>query len=176
MRIVDSQVNSFAPQTVPAAASYRFERLPSQQADADAQNRLEAMAQTALAKVGLQRHDAQASLTALVSSSQRVQTYVTDHAGWGFGWNMGWSLGGGSAAMGHGALFPGLDAQTSYWREVSLILRDRATQTVLFETHARHDGPWADGDAILPAMLDAALQGFPSPPAGVRHVNIEIPR
>jgi hypothetical protein len=28
----------------------------------------------------------------------------------------------------------------------------------------------------LPAMLAAALQGFPVPPAGTRRVNIEIPR
>jgi len=46
----------------------------------------------------------------------------------------------------------------------------------VFETRATHDGPWADSAQILPAMLAAALQGFPHPPAGVRRVDIEIPR
>jgi len=47
---------------------------------------------------------------------------------------------------------------------------------VVFETRATHDGPWADSAQILPAMLQAALQGFPAPPAGMRRVNMEIPR
>jgi len=45
---------------------------------------------------------------------------------------------------------------------------------VVFESRASHDGPWSDCAAIVPAMLDAALQGFPNLPPGQRHVNIEI--
>ena len=46
VRLVESDVRSFAsPPFVPAGASYRFERLPSQQTDAGQQSRLEAMAQ-----------------------------------------------------------------------------------------------------------------------------------
>ena len=41
---------------------------------------------------------------------------------------------------------------------------------------AAHDGRWNSSPALWTAMLDAALQGFPAPPAGVRQVNIEIPR
>ncbi|MFT4267698.1 MAG: hypothetical protein QM586_10860, partial [Xenophilus sp.] len=52
---VDSQVRSFSalPASVPAGATYRFERLPSQQADPEAQARLEALAEPALAAAGL---------------------------------------------------------------------------------------------------------------------------
>ncbi len=54
-RMIDSQVQSFVgPSTAAGAtapASYRFERLPSQQAQE--QDRIEAMAQTALQEVGL---------------------------------------------------------------------------------------------------------------------------
>ena len=89
---------------------------------------------------------------------------------------LGWMMGNGGIAVGGGGLFPGLDARTNYWREVGLIIRERATQAVVFESRATHDGPWSDSNAILPAMLDAALQGFPNPPAGERRVNIEIPR
>jgi hypothetical protein len=63
-----------------------------------------------------------------------------------------------------------------YLREVSLVLRDARSHAVLYETRTTHDGIWADARAVLPAMLAAALQGFPVPPAGPRRVNIEIPR
>ena len=45
-----------------------------------------------------------------------------------------------------------------------------------YETHAAHDGPWLDPDRALGAMFDAALQGFPAPPAGKRRVDILLPR
>ena len=176
MRLVGSQVSSFAPQVVPAGAAYRFERLPSQQADPAAQARLEAIAEQALAKVGLKRLDAAAPYSVQVTATQRVQSSVGD--GSRFGWQLGWGIGHGSIGLGHhhGVLFPGLDARPNYWREVSLILREQATRAVLFESRASNDGPWPDSDAILPAMLDAALQGFPNPPTGPRLVTIEIPR
>ena len=174
VRLVDSQVNSFAPRPVPAGASYRFERLPSQQANPASQSRLEAMAEQALAKVGLKRNDAAAELTAQVTATQRVENNTVDPPA--FGWGIGWRMGGGHVMLGNGALFPGLGDQPSYWREVSLVLRNQATQAVVFESRASHDGRWSDSDAILPAMLDAALYGFPNPPAGTRRVNIEIPR
>lgn len=174
MRVVDSQVNSFAPASVPAGSYYRFERLPSQQSNPAAQDQLEAMADEALTKVGLVRNDQTARYTVQVSASQRVQQAVLDRPA--MGWNLGWMMGHGGVSVGNGVLFPGLDVRTSYWREVGLVIRERSTQAVVFESHASNDGPWADSDAVLPAMLDAALQGFPEPPTGVRRVNIEIAR
>ena len=63
-----------------------------------------------------------------------------------------------------------------YWRQVSLLIRDLRSAQVVYETHAEHDGPWADSETIFPAMLDAALKDFPNPPPGLRRINIEIPR
>lgn len=173
MRLVDNQVNAYAPASVPAGSRYRFERLPSQQAN-PAQDRLEAMAEQALAQVGMKRDDAIARYSVQVSATQRAQQAVLDRPA--LGWNLGWMFGNGGISVGGGGLYPGLDARTSYWREVGLIVRERATQAVVFESRAVNDGPWSDSAAILPAMLDAALQGFPNPPAGERRVSIEIPR
>ena len=173
MRLVDSQVNSFAPASVPAGSRYRFERLPSQQAN-PAQDRLERMAEQALAQVGLTRDDQAARYSVQVSATQRAQQLVLDRPA--LGWNLGWMFGNGGISVGNGMLFPGLDARTSYWREVGLVVRERASQAVVFESRAVHEGPWSDSEAILSTMLDAALQGFPNPPAGERRVNIEIPR
>lgn len=175
MRLVDSTVNSFAPRPPTAGASYRFERLPSQQAEAAAQDQLEAITERALAKAGLVRNDSAARLLAQVQVTQRVErsSATTLPLGWPVGVRLGHHVGPG---MGGGPLFPGLAELPSYWREVHLTLRELATQAVVFESRARHEGPWSDSAAILPAMLDAALQGFPNPPSGERRVNIEIQR
>lgn len=177
MRLVDSQVNSFAPASVPAGSRYRFERLPSQQAN-PGQDRLEAMAEQALMQVGLTRDERAARYSVQVSAIQRAQQTMLDRPplGWNLGWNMGWMFGNGGISVGSGMLLPGLDARTSYWREVGLVIRDRTTQAVMFESRAVNEDIWSDSEAILPAMLNAVLQGFPNPPAGVRRVSIEIPR
>jgi hypothetical protein len=171
MRLVDSEVRSFASAPpVPAGARYRFERLPSQQADAAAQAQLEALAQQALAKVGLQHDEAAPSYSVQVTFGLRVDRYspwLPPENGWGPGWNPAWGRRGSFAMM----MEP-----PYYWRQLSLILRDLHTQQLVYETHAAHDGPWADTAALLPAMLDAALQGFPNPPPGPRRITIEIPR
>ncbi|HEY8908135.1 MAG TPA: DUF4136 domain-containing protein [Rhodoferax sp.] len=174
MRLVDSQVNSFATMSVAAGSHYRFERLPSQQTNPQVQARLEAMAEQALSKVGLTRDDGAAHYSVQVSATQRAQQVVLEHPI--LGWHSGWRVGHGGVFMGSGGLFPWMEARTDYWREVGLIMRDRSTETVVFESHAVHEGPWSDSAAVLPAMLDAALQGFPNPPLGVRRVNIEIAR
>jgi hypothetical protein len=173
-RLIDNQVNSFAPNVVAAGASYQFERLPSQMADPVAQARLEKLTEQALAKVGLKRQK-NAPLSVQVSAVQRQES-TYNQSGMGIGWGLGWAFGNGALSVGnHGALFPGLDSRPTYWRQVSLIMRN-AAGAVVFESHASHEGTWSDSDAILAAMFDAALQGFPTPPEGVRRVNIEIPR
>ena len=173
VRLVDSQVNSFAPAPVPTGSRYRFERLPSQQTHAEAQALLETMAEQALTKVGLTRDDEAARYSVQVSVTQFAQQQLLGHPG--LGWHLGWRMHGGMA-FGHGGLLPGLDERTLYWRKIDLIMRDRCTQAVVFESHAVHEDPWSDSDAILPAMLDAALLGFPNPPTGTRQVDIEIAR
>jgi hypothetical protein len=173
-RLVDTQVNSFATPNTPAASTYQFDRLPSQAAKPEQQDKLEALAQQALSKVGLHQQDG-APLRIQVSAVQR-QEYLQSDSGLHLGLGLGWVFGNGTVHLGHhGRLFPDLDRQTGYWRQVSLLMRD-ASGAVVFESHASHDGIWSDSDTVLAAMLDAALEGFPTPPAGVRQVNIEIPR
>ena len=55
-------------------------------------------------------------------------------------------------------------------------LRELPSNRVVYETHARNSGPYNISADILPVMFQAALQGFPNPPAGERRVDIEIPR
>ncbi|MDO8320338.1 DUF4136 domain-containing protein [Rhodoferax sp.] len=173
VRLVDTQVSSFAPQVIAAGANYQFERLPSQLADPVNQTKLEKLAEQALAKVGLKRQN-NAPLRVQVSAVQRQENSLSQ-SGVGIGWGLGWVMGHGELSVGSsGAMFPWMAVQTTYWRQVSLIMRN-ASGAVVFESHASHEGVWPDSEVVLAAMLDAALQGFPTPPAGVRRVNIEIP-
>ena len=63
-----------------------------------------------------------------------------------------------------------------YRRELSLLMRDLASNQVVFETRAVSEDVQGDTLRILSAMLDAALRGFPQPPAGTRRIQSEIPR
>ena len=180
MRVVDSQVLAVA--NVPAGAQlqgakYRFERLPSQVSNPEA-GLAEQQAEQALAAVGLVRDDAAAQLSVLVSF-QGTQ-YLVDP--WGYRYPRPYY---GSVSIGHGApwgsgvgfgmgmRFP---PTPQYRREVSLILRDLKSGQVVYETRARHDGPWSDSTVIFATLFKAALANFPNPPAGPQRVNIEIPR
>jgi hypothetical protein len=46
----------------------------------------------------------------------------------------------------------------------------------VFESRAINDGPWMENAAVFPAMFEAALQGFPTPPPGPRRVDIQVGR
>lgn len=187
MRLVDTDVQSYAtPPPVAIGASYRFERLPSQQAQAEAaqQTQLEALVQPVLGKAGLRRDDATASYSVQIAAAVRVDPYGPwdrPLIGWGPGFGLGWELHSGHGRfLGHypfmGMYSFGMSEQPYYWRQVSLVIRNLSSAQVVYETHAAHDGSWADDKAVLGAMFEAALQGFPTPPPGPRRINIEIPR
>ena len=179
-RMIDSDVQSFTS-AVPAVrpALYRFERLPSQ-ANTPAQDGIEALAAQALAKVGLNPAplvSGAISGTAAAAPSARyavqvhvqitaiLSPYTSPYYG-GF-----WSR---RDSRRWGGL--GMNMEPSWYRHaVRLLLRDSDTGQTVYETTASFDGPWLDSAHLLPAILDAALQGYPNPPSGPRKVVIELP-
>lgn len=185
-RLVDSDVTSFARwvSAPPAPGStYRFERLPSQQQSEMQQAQLESLTQAALAKVGLQHNPQSASFSVLVNAS----TLPVIRSRWDGGYGgypyggpnifIGSGIGGGGSSIGFGFGFPfgGMEPPL-YRREVSIVMRELRSNAVVYETRAVGDGPWHDSGPVLGAMLEAALRGFPVPPADTRRINIEIPR
>jgi hypothetical protein len=178
---VDSQVRSFSQLgALPAEPTYRFDRLPSQQAHGAAQDAVEAMAAPALASVGLRRDDAHARYAIQVSA--RVAAELSPWAdpwlgpGWAAGWGYGrgWRGAGGYGGWGWGPGF-GPPADPWYGREVSVVMRELPSNRVVYETRARNDGPYSDSRAVLPVMFQAAMQGFPAPLDGERRVDIALP-
>lgn len=164
--LLDNSVQSFSGLTaLPPQPTYRFERLPSQESQAQAQ--LEAMADPVLHQAGLRRDDASPRYSVQVAA--RLQQVLSPWASPGDGW--GW--GGGFR---HGMMpFAGMESPW-YQREVSVIVRELTSNRVVFESHVSNDGPWLDNASVFPAMFEAALHGFPNPPPGPRRVNIQLGR
>ena len=178
-RLVDSDVQSFSQlRALPAPPTYRFERTLSQQAQPAQQDALEAQTSQSLAKVGMQ-HMANGPAAYRVQAQARVDRELAPgwyyDPWWGAG---GWGLGlGGWGGRGfYGGLSMHFPPPTLYRREVALVLREAASGAVVYETRAVHSGVWTDNPAVFGAMFDAALSGFPTPPAGPRRINVEIPR
>lgn len=183
LRLVDSDVTAFPNWTAAPpgpGTPYRFERLPSQQAIGSQQDAIETLARAALAKVGLELNPATARYSVQVIVNTQVLTrYDGGFGGFGFG-GAGVFLGGGSGGAGLGMSFPlgggGGLGEPYFKRDLTILIRDLGTNQVVFETRALHDGVWSDTLAVVPAMLDAALRGFPQPPPGTRRINVDIPR
>lgn len=177
MRSLDSSVQTYSALSgLPAQAGYRYERLPSQAGD-PAQPRLEAWADTSLARVGLRRDDATPRYSIQVWNRLQRVSYpgaaypplggwgsigFGSHSGVGIGLGMGFPIGGWG------------DTTPWYQREVGLVMRELPGGRVVYETRAYNEGHWVDPERALPALLDAALQGFPQPAAGVRRVTIPL--
>lgn len=180
---VESDVETYASTPVIAAGSaFRFERLPSQQQAVapEVQAHVEALAQPALEKVGLRRDDANALYS--VQVGVRTTTVSDPFApypfgGWpGYGWSgRVWAGRGMYYGSGTRGLWGGMPyAPPRVLREVALLIRSNADGRPVYETHAASDGLTRSEDVTLGALFEAALQGFPTPPSGLRRVNIDV--
>lgn len=173
-RLVEGQVQSFSTlQAIPAPATYRIERLPSQQVPSF--EPIAALAEQALGRAGLRRDDAAPRLLAQIG----VQTEAVPRADpfrpyggygpypWGFGgWHgRGWGF--------HGT-WGFYEPTPLHRRAVSIVLRDAATQAVVYETSAVHEDVWVSDPAVYGVLFDAALTGFPQPPQGPRQVRLPL--
>lgn len=158
--------------------TFAFERLPSQQARPVAQDKLEVAAAAALERAGFKPAASAAEAEVLVVAGSRWTTVaVRDYWDWdprfgvrGFvGYGRHWSR----SRWGFGGYWGVPVTQTAGLLEVSLVMRDRKTQTVIHEARARYDQPWND-PRLVEALFDAALKGFPTP-AAPRTVTVPLP-
>lgn len=172
-RLIEGQVQSFsALAAVPAPATYRIERLPSQQMPSF--EPIAALADQALARAGLRRDDAAPRLLVQIGVQADAVPRYDPFGGpygpypWGFGgWHgRGWGVGG---------LWRMGDPTPLHRRAVSIVMRDAATQTVVYETSAVHEDVWVADPAVYGVLFEAALQGFPQPPQGPRQVRLPLP-
>ncbi len=160
-----------------SAGTYAFERLPSQQAQADTMGQLEDAAAPALASAGFQPVAAGAQPDVLIQVGARISR--TDRSPWddplwwhgGFGY---WRYGPWRGPV-WGATWR-LDPPR-YDREVAVLVRDRASGAPLFEARASSEGfqRSTDGAALAP-LFSAALVDFPATGVNPRQVVVPITR
>ena len=173
--LMDNQVQTFSnPGVITTPATFRYERLPSQQV-LPGQPQVEAWADPALYAAGLRRDDAAPRYSIQVSARiQRILSPYADPWDSPFGWGGvgGW---GGRGGWGVGVGMP-LGRMDSPWfqREVAVYIRELPSNRVIYETHASNQGPFLDHNVAMPAMFSAAMQGFPNPPQGPRRVDVQL--
>ena len=184
-RLVEGQVQSFSTLTAaPAPATYRIERLPSQQTPAF--DPIAALADQALARVGLQRDDAAPGLLVQIATESGTTPRYDLHGPYGFYGPGPWGSGGyggyggygpwsGGAGWGMRGLWSMGPPTPLYRRVVSVVMRNARTQAIVYETAAVHEDVWVQDPAVYGVLLEAALTGFPAPPAGARVVRLPLP-
>ncbi len=177
-RVVDSEVRSATTGSlVQAPATYRFERLPSQQSYGEGQAQLEKVVKQALAQNGMtllgEREGPPRYTVQIGMRTQREPRGPwVDETPPAPGSQRDFTVDG----KGQLVMTQPMPRAELPWiqREVSLRIRDAASSQVVFESSALHSGYWADGAAVLPALFTAALSGFPNPPAGPRKVVVTV--
>jgi Domain of unknown function (DUF4136) len=161
-----------------APGRYAFERLPSQEAQADQQQRLEAAAAPALARAGFSPVASGETPDLLVqvgARSSRSELAVWDDPFWWHG-GLSWGRRGPwRGPMWSFGMSTGYPYSRSVEREVALLVRERDSAKPLFEARASSDGLYALDARIAQAMFDAALTDFPRVGINPRTVNVPMP-
>ena len=173
---VSSDVSSFGEWPVQRKpGSYAFERLPSQQALAAESDALEAAAAPALAKAGFTPAAAGQAPDVLVQVGSRNQP--ADNRRWDE--RLWWS--GGFGYWRHG---PWLSPRFSlawnsdylrYDREVGVLIRDRSSGKLLYESRASNEGNMRNDPVLQAALFQAALADFPKLGLNPRRVVVPLP-
>lgn len=184
MRLLEIDVlalSTLGAPEVAEGASYRFERLLSQDARPQAQGEIEAIVERALAASPLRRAADPAQARYSLLASARTLAYVQDDEGQlapsGVGHGQAQiSVGPGGFSGPLRYARPSMIFSYLYRSEVTLVLRDLRSMKIVYESQAKHEGPWPDRTIIYASLFEAALRDFPNPPAGSRRLRVEIPR
>jgi len=182
---LDANVNTHGQWPVGRApGSFAFERLPSQMAQAQEQDRLEAEAAPALVRAGFRPVTAGEMPSVRVQVAARTSQGQVVYAGpyyggpwgpwggwggarWGYGAGWGWGYG---AGWGWGT-----PAYSYYLFEVAVLILDAQTQQPLYESRAQSEGSYPD-DGTWAALSAAALKDFPYPAVSPRRVTVDLPK
>ncbi len=171
-RNVDSEVRSFAsPAPMAAGATYRFERLPSQ--EPKAREPLEAAAQKVLSTKGLVRADDKASYSVQVQLDAQV-LYPDSMARWAYSPFSDRVILASDGSLWRQVRRPLMDP-TWYRYSLQLVVRDLSSGNVAYETRAVHESPWSDTPNLIAPLMEAALTDFPQSQAQPKTITVVLP-
>ncbi len=177
MSTISADVSSYGqwPQDK-AKPRYVFERLPSQQSQADFQSRVEAAAAPELAAKGFVKVASADQADVLVQVAAQSRTvgryedpYYRPYDGSFFG-----TVGFGGIWGGRGGVGIGIQMEPPRSQmQVDVLVRDRRTNQTLYETHAVHQRAGTVVESLMPALFRASLMDFPITGISPRRVTIE---
>ena len=170
-RNVDSEVRSFTGTTqIAAGATYRFERLPSQ--DPKVQEPLEATAQHALAAKGLVRADDKAhySVQVRLDDDLLMSDSMSRWANSPFPDRIVLAPNG---TLWRQVRHPQMDPRW-YRRTVQVVIRDLANGSVAYDTRATNDSPWSDTVNLMAPLVEAALHDFPQSESQPKTITVVL--
>ena len=171
-RNIDSEVRSFGgPTPITAGATYRFERLPSQ--DPKAQEPLELAAQKVLTAKGMLRSDGPArySVQVRLDASVLLPDALQRWANSPFYDRI---VIGPDGSVWRQVRRPLLDP-TWYRHSLQVVVRDLGDGSVAFDTRAVHESPWSDTPNLIAPLIQAALSDFPQAQPAAKTVVVELP-
>jgi hypothetical protein len=142
--------------------SYAFDRLPSQQANAEEAQALETAAAAALARAGFKPASTGSQPDVLVQVGARVsradRAPWDDPLWWGGGFGI-WRHGPWRGPYWSGSM---RFESPRYEREVAVLIRERESGKPLYEAHASNEGYQGADKEVLALLFSAALKGFPA--------------
>ena len=179
---LDSEVSTYSQwPSGRQPGTFVFERLPSQQTQGERQSRLETAARPGLEAVGfvLVTNPDRADVTVQIGArSNRAEISPFDDPLW---WRGG-LYAPHYARRPYHPFYYGAPAATyqmegqRYEREVVLLIRDRVSGKLIYETRAINEGYTTGNSVLLQLMFKAAMTGFPHVEENPRTVRIEMPR
>jgi Domain of unknown function (DUF4136) len=162
-----------------AQTRYVFERLPSQQDQAELQTRIENAAAPALAMHGFVpvAQASQADVLVQVGMQMRVVPAVYDAPYYrpfdgrffGGAFSVG-GIWGSRGGLGIGVMVEPPRSQM----QVDMLMRDRLSGQTVYELHAVHQRVGVAFEGLMPALFRAALTDFPAQGASTRRVTVEL--
>lgn len=171
---LDSDVSSYSRwPSDRKPASYTFERLPSQEARPETQQKLEDAARGPIEAAGFSAAADAKAAEYIVQLGARVDANDRSLYDDPFWWRGHFRYG----RYGRGFWGPGFGAgftTPTYEREVAVLIRDRRSGQPLYEARASNDGASPSIESLLPAMFEAALKDFPNGGVNPRRVTTEI--
>ena len=184
MRSIDSDVSTYSRwPSERRPTTYAFERLPSQQARPEQQQRLEEAARRAVEAAGFAPAGDPKAADVTVQVGARITAYDRSPFDDPFWWGSGLQRPLFFSRSGRLFYAPGWhpygwpsrwDYPTTYEREVAVLIRDRRSGEPLFEARASSDGFSPMTETALPAMFEAAMKDFPHGGINPRRVTVEL--
>jgi hypothetical protein len=157
--------------------TYAIERLPSQQAHPEEQDRIEAAALPALEGAGFVRASMDEADVLIQVGARIFEVPSRDPFANSFYWRHDWWFHRRAHPFFYGPGFGGGYYYNDFpdiQRETAILMRDRRSQRIVYETRATVVGRWSS-PVLLPLLFEASMKDFPTPAISPRTVTVTLP-